>query len=1226
MCCGEPLLNCEEEYCPFCSAKHSDLFDVETIRLWENSLSAEMTSEDSIRAAGCSILSATLPLPATRSVGGIDATCSNQFDFELYQELGVGGMGVVYTARQVSINRKVALKMVRAELQNSSSATEALMSEAVVTGCLDHPNVVPVYELGVDEKGRVFYAMKEVEGTPWSLVIKEKSLDDNLDILLRVSDTIAFAHSKGILHRDLKPQNIMLGAFGEIMVMDWGAACSSGDSSVLGLAPVDTARCGTPAYMAPEMAKADENRLGKTSDIYLLGAILYQILTGNPPRREKDPLICLLAASENKIDPLDEENELSSIALKAMCTAPADRYQSVEAFQQAIRDYRSHSESQKLLSSATAHFVQAKQKQEYELFNQANYGFREALELWDENLKAQALLEESIFEYAQCAFDKGDYELAKSLLDKSTQRHEKLLHQIEETLKEQASHKKRLRRVLMTVRILLALIALVFGVAFFMLHAEQKKTAMQREQARKEHRESLINLISAHYNEKNYEATVASFFTLYHQYGMRGLNTNTLLNVRVAAAMNPALGEVDSQIKNPLKIIAANQRDALWIIGKTNLQKIRIHSKIEEIPDSVVSIFDFSFGEKSAAGDRLKSVRLPVSITSAEVVHLGNDGTWWMGDKSIIYSCSNLNKKWINVLDMSQLTYPPLPKSYNIDRKAVEKWMKEVGRKYPITALLLNRKQTHAAVALGNNTICWVDLKNKKCLGWLAIGHGTRFGQLLTKARNKKVLLALSPKEDRLAYVSPVQDRSMLFSFSLPNMFREYYLYNRDHSILAVSYSASDQLYATLSTGYVVSPNKEFIRSFKQFYAGDDFKNDIRWAPERCVVRDLLKRNILLSTFSKKARESFNLSVEHDLFCTPSVAQNGFLSKQQIINRSYVDCYSIGDGKIILLDSNGILYLYEMQNYSLEAIPTKEKIVDICRGWLPSNFLIVSDQIKSNAISVVNFSSTGIHSQKKLLNATCESISCDPQGRWFAMVNKRDVYVYNRIAGKEELHFMIKDGTPSKSIRFDASGKYFAYGGGWCAGVRLFQTKTWKELLSILFEDSKKAYFTDVVIDHDNNTTTLLLTRGALQKLQSYSIHPNQKATFNWSKNTGSSPLIIVPFTDPDSKSRKYWCGLWSQEFKCFDAQTGATSIQQNYWRRTDIKNADFIFDDPRILFHATDGTIEMMLKTDLYPIFDPRILHVKIKKAVLNNNATRLYLLDQAGHLYSMKIPRLKK
>ncbi len=1223
--CGKGLLSGHVGgICSACQGVPLEPVDAETMKLWADSLAPETTSKDSIRSGGWHVLSDSLPPPSARSLGTLDSTTPGPVDFEIRQKLGAGGMGVVYTAHQASINRKVALKMVKPEHAASASAAEALMSEAVVTGCLDHPNVVPVYDLGVDGEGRVFYAMKEVEGHPWSVLISEKTLDENLDILLRVADTISFAHSKGILHRDLKPQNIMLGAFGEIMVMDWGAACSLGGANVVGLLPSDTAYCGTPAYMAPEMAKADKNRLGEASDVYLLGAILYQIITGHPPRREKDPLLCLLAAAENQIDPVEEDGELLRIALQAMATAPADRYPDAKSFQEALREYRSHSESLSLLANSKANLDRAKEEQDYELFNRAVYGLREALALWEHNFDARELLKEAILNYAQCAFARSDYELAQSLLNENEAGHATLLGRIKAAITERDSRKSRVRRLMVVARTLLVLTALVFAAAFFMVRAEQKETETQKKKVVAEHRQSLVNLISAHYGVRNYEATVATFWEFYDQYGMAGLGEETLLDVRVAAAMNPYRGSIDSGVRDALEIMPSNEAGCVWVVGKVEMRRIRFNPDTGGLPDTVVSIHDFKFGKRKPRGEILETIKLPASILSGEAVHKSADGTLWAGGGSWVYRFARAENKWIPVLDMSQLEYPPLPRKYNIDRAAVEEWMDSKGRKLPITGILLNQSQTHAAVALGPNTVCWVDLENNTCCGWLAVGHGTRFGGLLTGGSEGRVSLALSPDEDRLAYVSPVLNQSLQFSFQLPSMVREFYSYNRDRPVCAISYDPSGQLYASLATGYLFAPDEAYISSFNEFYMGNDYQNKVRWGTDRCEARDLLRRNIILSAFSAGGRECFNLTADHYLFSMPGSTGTGSRICHRIVGRPYIDCHAGGDGKLMLLGSDGILYLYEMQDYSIEAIPHEGKINDLCRGWRPDNLLVVMEDGKSNSVAVVDISTKGKVGLETLLETGFDSVCCDPKGHWFATVKEGTTRVYNRGSGEDVLHFSIRSGDPSTWMRFDSAGEYFCYGGGWHAGIRLFRTDSWDDLLSITFGNTTPARFTDMVMDHFNGDLTLLLTRGEPKKLQSYSIHSGQSPSLDWTTSIESSPLSIIPFTDPGSGKRKYWCGLWQQEFKLFDAETGKPSAMQVHWELTGIRHPDFVPNDPRVLFHATDGGIEIMLRSDLYPILDPRILGIKVNKAVLNKDATQLFLLGE-GKLYTMQLPDLE-
>src|SRR5579872_1895113 len=158
--------------------------------------------------------------PATDSAG----ESADRLDYELLEVIGRGGMGLVYSARQTSVDREVAVKMIWPDHAKDEVARENFLSEAVITGELDHPNIVPIHDVGKDRGNALFYSMKRVRGTPWQKVISTMSQSENLRVLMSVADAVAFAHSRGVVHRDLKPENGMLGDFGEVMVMDWGLA------------------------------------------------------------------------------------------------------------------------------------------------------------------------------------------------------------------------------------------------------------------------------------------------------------------------------------------------------------------------------------------------------------------------------------------------------------------------------------------------------------------------------------------------------------------------------------------------------------------------------------------------------------------------------------------------------------------------------------------------------------------------------------------------------------------------------------------------------------------------------------------------------------------------------------------------------------------------------------------------------------------------------------------
>lgn len=340
-------------------------------------------------------------------------------DYSLLNQIGQGAVGVVYAAQQNSVDREVAVKMLQGNAPASDDRKEKFLFEAVVTGDLDHPNIVPIHELGKNQKGDLFYSMKKIEGQPWSESIHAKSLAVNLDILLKVCDAIAFAHSRGIIHRDLKPENIMLGEYGEVLVVDWGIALPIPGYSKTQLLKFKPSISGTPAYMAPEMATGPVEKIGVTSDVYLLGAILFEMITGKPPHHGQDALQCVLAAASNVIVDVPTEQEPISIARKAMLTDPDERYSSVSKFKDALNSYQSHVESISLSDRAEASFETAKQSKDYQDFSKALFAYEEALELWPANKQAILGIRQTNYEFARCALEKSDFDLGLSRVDEN---------------------------------------------------------------------------------------------------------------------------------------------------------------------------------------------------------------------------------------------------------------------------------------------------------------------------------------------------------------------------------------------------------------------------------------------------------------------------------------------------------------------------------------------------------------------------------------------------------------------------------------------------------------------------------------------------------------------------------------------------------------------------------------------------------------------------------------
>ena len=288
-------------------------------------------------------------------------------ELALGRKLGEGGMGVVRVARQMALGREVAVKTLRPQMR-SDDAQRRMLAEAMVAGQLEHPDILPIYALGQDEAGAPLLVMKRVDGVSWRDVLDDddhpllegaESLAWHLDVLMRVCRAVHYAHARGILHRDLKTDNVMIGRYGEVYVLDWGLAVAMQDdgSGAIPLASAANDVVGTPSAMAPEMVSAKGSLLGPHTDVFLLGAMLNEILTGRPRHTGGELHVVLWAAFVCAPATYggDVPAELAEVARTACAREPAERYESADALRRAIATFLEHRVSMRLLQSAQGH-------------------------------------------------------------------------------------------------------------------------------------------------------------------------------------------------------------------------------------------------------------------------------------------------------------------------------------------------------------------------------------------------------------------------------------------------------------------------------------------------------------------------------------------------------------------------------------------------------------------------------------------------------------------------------------------------------------------------------------------------------------------------------------------------------------------------------------------------------------------------------------------------------
>jgi serine/threonine protein kinase len=359
-------------------------------------------------------------------------------ELQVLEELGAGGMGRVFRARQSSLDREIAIKQLTPR-ESMPDAIQHFESEACVTAVLDHPNIVPIYDLGADQTGNVFYSMKLIAGTPWSqlMIDRARSTREHVEILLEVANAVAYAHSKGIIHRDIKPGNVMIGEYGEVTLVDWGLACSlhplPHSLRILDLSQV-AITCGTPAYMPPEISTGDRPWVGPWSDVYMLGAVLFEVLYGLAPHDAKTAIVAIEVAARNEwhipddIDPSKRPYHeiLKPVVARALATQPEQRYPDGKAFADAMKQALMHLDSAELANQAIQAFkgveaqqalVQQSRKQgteaepgldregRYRALSRVAAVLEQALTSWPENPAARHYLVEAHMLHAFIALD-----------------------------------------------------------------------------------------------------------------------------------------------------------------------------------------------------------------------------------------------------------------------------------------------------------------------------------------------------------------------------------------------------------------------------------------------------------------------------------------------------------------------------------------------------------------------------------------------------------------------------------------------------------------------------------------------------------------------------------------------------------------------------------------------------------------------------------------------------
>lgn len=392
---------------------------------------------------------ATTPAHESASVRREPAEHLGEFPYRYQERIGTGGMGEVWSGVQESLGRTVAIKrirhdrIVRADENKRRQMKHEFRNEALAAAALEHPNIAPVYDFGLDDMGDPMLAMKLVRGRPWDgLLIEDRRaltpedfVARHLPILISMAQAVAYAHAHGIVHRDLKPSQVMVGEFGEALLMDWGLALRLGGQegtaefpaaarSISSLPTPETATnpAGTPALMAPEQTVLDAKGIGTHTDVFLLGGTLYYILTGYYPNESEDGAsavelarVCQAPRPEVRSPELNPPKELADLTMRAMARDPKDRVSSARDFVWGLQAFMS-GEGRRRVAGERVDEARAALEGDadgYDGFSRALASLEEARRHWPGHPDIEPLRQDALARQAELALREGDLAFAR---------------------------------------------------------------------------------------------------------------------------------------------------------------------------------------------------------------------------------------------------------------------------------------------------------------------------------------------------------------------------------------------------------------------------------------------------------------------------------------------------------------------------------------------------------------------------------------------------------------------------------------------------------------------------------------------------------------------------------------------------------------------------------------------------------------------------------------------
>ncbi len=1098
---------------------------------------------------------------ARRVVRRAEGATGTDVDFAIERLIGSGGMGMVYLASQRSLNRTVALKTLAAEKTQDTALQASLREEALIAGQLDHPNIVPVYDLAIDEQGRLFYTMKQVRGHTWSGALPRQPLEERLGIFQRVCDAIAFAHSRGVIHRDLKPSNIMLGAFGEVTVMDWGVACTVrgvGDPNELG---DRAALCGTPAYMPPEMARGDMTAVGFASDIYLLGAILYELLEERPPRGDTDALACVEQAADNFIEPPRRDDELTRVAMRAMSARPGDRFASVPELQAAVRECVAHLESIRLARSAEDASREGETTGAYPAHARAIFGFEQSLARWPGNEAARAGMSRARMAYARCARGKGDYELALTQLDAGDPAHARERTGVEAEL---AAHRLRRRRLRLFVRATaglaatLAIGAAVFGFVVRGKQAEilqQKSEIAQRlEETRRSDRAGLITLLRSQYAAGEHEGAATTALRLREEYGF-DFNAQPDLRqmVRESVWMNPWRATVETGLKNPLRLILAADSADLHVIGENEI--------------AVVDL-------KSLAVRR--RIPLPSPSPNAELVQVGAGGSLWCARGMDILRHDGTN--WVPVVRNLILMDPRMfsgfefargwfPSLWNALQSGFPGFRPPNATPHAITGLLVSHDDHRLAVGIDGEFLACRESERE---GWKFTAAATRIGAAGRVTQPRARCLIRDVHGGPWIAWRPAHFPSVALVVETAQMTVSESHFNRRRPFMDLALRDDpDQLIGMTTQGTLYLPNIESaIPSPHEWPTVQPWQTPLA----QTVMTAVSPRRMLVALGGRDGK----------IWMGRPWPDRG---PHRVFRPAMTDAVALAvndDEQVYALSGDGQVRQYDLHYFTPQMFLLPFPIQTLHPTAQPRQFLAWASDAPY-PLGLIELEPE--RGDQGNWTTACQTtprgmrgVSWDPRGEYIAMENEAGVWIYS-----------LRDHTTRKilhwpdyvsDLHFTADGTRLAVGGHGNMRFTILERDSWKSLNSI--QDLFGAWISSRAVDG----VPKFFLAGA-DKVTRFDAATGR---LEWSRPTGHTDAVLMHSVPPGlyEEPPAMWVQSYNGEFSRLSLRDGALLGRQDYWYDQRIYQSSASSDGLYSAFvFPPDHEFFLVWKGDMLPLTD---------------------------------------